>query len=195
MRTIRAEMRLRRVQVTGQPPRLGTCLRFSRVPISRSRAGWPRRSGPGDVPCGGGRARLPLLGAGVQAVEDLGHLTGEGGLAFAKETRCVVDQEQVAAQRNPSIIPSRVESIRRRSSTGQSQSFSSSPAACFEAAALLVRAAFRSSLRPAHHVIDAYLIDVCRWLRAKARSPPPVGSGRYRHRLPATIPHRGWQCF
>ncbi len=38
MPTIRAAMRLRRVQVTGQPPRLGTCFKFSRVPISRSRA-------------------------------------------------------------------------------------------------------------------------------------------------------------
>src|SRR5208282_944793 len=63
---------------------------------------------------------------------------------------------------NPSIIPSRAESSRRRSSTGQSHSPSSRPAAAVEPATLPAWAAFRSSVRPCSLTCSTgCLIEVC----------------------------------
>ena len=102
MRTIRAAMRRGRVQVTGQPPRLGTCFRFSRVPISRSRARVAAKKRPRGRPvrrrssraaaarrwCAGGRGSRPARGRGWPCPRE-------------RAADCVVDQEQVAAQREP----------------------------------------------------------------------------------------------
>ena len=86
-RTVRVERRLRRVQVTGQPPRLGTCLRFSRVPISRSRAQVAAKKRPRGRPvpqavegvrstarrwCAGGRGSRPSHGRGHPCPRETG---------------------------------------------------------------------------------------------------------------------------
>ena len=110
--------------------------------------GWPRRSGRA-----GGRLELleprpPAIGAAAQPFEDPGQLGRDRGFAFAKEPAGVVDQQQIASQREAFEHPSRAESSRRRSSIGQSQIESSRPADALGRPRCLAAAACRSSVRP-----------------------------------------------
>src|SRR5580658_1594576 len=57
-----------------------------RADLAKSGAGGREEAAQGTSRAQAVEPRVPLLGAGVQAVEDSGHLTGEGGLALAEET-------------------------------------------------------------------------------------------------------------